>query len=532
MTLSPPEAPNRLQKARNTLQSGKKFLGDAKNLKGTIKTGATTALESLFQSVKEAENERKRMEEVIKENEGRLAEYERLVIGKEGEECEKGWKEKHEENDEMVKELESRMEEWREKYMEKERKLRKIEKEVEEFGMSCARCEDAHIQKARLERTNKELRDLRYGEADDKIRLLMDARDKSDRQRNEAFDETDRATADYDRMEKEGVKAKNSLQSGKKYLGEAKNLKTTIKTGATAALDSLFQSVKEAESERKRMEEVIKENEGRLAEYERLVIGKEGEECEKEWKEKHEENDEMVKELESRMEEWREKYMEKERKLRKIEKEVEEYGMSCARCEDAHIQMSRLERINKELKDLRYGEADEKIRLLMDARDKSDRQRNEAFDETDRATADYDRMEKEGVGGSSRLRKYKFDENRSRTSGKKPRKQNCEKNKEPAKTRKQLFPGPYPENYSSSPPVSAHHKKGKLSKNPATPERQGSVQAKNTALELSLSAVTAVASIHKRSAVKREKEQRRTALTAEMQEIPRRHTMPSVHAVP
>ncbi|KAL4702392.1 hypothetical protein ACJJTC_005668 [Scirpophaga incertulas] len=145
------------------------------------------------------------------------------------------------------------------------------------------------------------------------------------------------------------------------------------------------------------MEEVIKENEGRLAEYERLVIGKEGEECEKEWKEKHEENDEMVKELESRMEEWREKYMEKERKLRKIEKEVEEYGMSCARCEDAHIQMSRLERINKELKDLRYGEADEKIRLLMDARDKSDRQRNEAIDETDRVTADYDRMEKEGV---------------------------------------------------------------------------------------------------------------------------------------
>ncbi|KAL4702126.1 hypothetical protein ACJJTC_016668 [Scirpophaga incertulas] len=71
--------------------------------------------------------------------------------------------------------------------------------------MSCARCEDAHIQKSRLERTNKELRDLRYGEADDKIRLLMDARDKSDRQRNEAFDETDRATADYDRMEKEGV---------------------------------------------------------------------------------------------------------------------------------------------------------------------------------------------------------------------------------------------------------------------------------------------------------------------------------------
>ncbi|KAL4707213.1 hypothetical protein ACJJTC_016589 [Scirpophaga incertulas] len=56
--------------------------------------------------------------------------------------------------------------------------------------------------------------------------------------------------------------------------------------------------------------------------------------------------------------------------------------------------------------------------------------------------------------------------------------------------------------------------------------------AKNTALEPSLSAVTAVASIHKRSAVKREKEQRRTALTAEMQEIPRRHTMPSVHAVP
>ncbi|KAL4705506.1 hypothetical protein ACJJTC_016332 [Scirpophaga incertulas] len=205
MTLSPPEAPNRLQKARNTLQSGKKFLGEAKNLKGAIKTGAITALESLFQSVKEAENERKRMEEVIKENEGRLAEYERLVIGKEGEECEKGWKEKHEENDEMVKELESRMEEWREKYMEKERKLRKIEKEIEEFGMSCARCEDAHIQLARLERTNKELRDLRYGEADEKIRLLMDARDKSDRQRNEAFDETDRATADYDRMEKEGV---------------------------------------------------------------------------------------------------------------------------------------------------------------------------------------------------------------------------------------------------------------------------------------------------------------------------------------
>ncbi|KAL4713352.1 hypothetical protein ACJJTC_016820 [Scirpophaga incertulas] len=72
--------------------------------------------------------------------------------------------------------------------------------------------------------------------------------------------------------------------------------------------------------------------------------------------------------------------------------------MSCARCEDAHIQLARLERINKELKDLRYGEADEKIRLLMDARDKSDRQRNEAFDETDRATADYDRIEKEGVG--------------------------------------------------------------------------------------------------------------------------------------
>ncbi|KAL4720429.1 hypothetical protein ACJJTC_000137 [Scirpophaga incertulas] len=71
--------------------------------------------------------------------------------------------------------------------------------------------------------------------------------------------------------------------------------------------------------------------------------------------------------------------------------------MSCARCEDAHIQTARLERINKELKDLRYGEADEKIRLLMDAREKSDRQRNEAFDETDRATADYDRMEKEGV---------------------------------------------------------------------------------------------------------------------------------------
>ncbi|KAL4713370.1 hypothetical protein ACJJTC_016838 [Scirpophaga incertulas] len=205
MTLSPPEAPNRLQKARNTLQSGKKFLGEAKNLKGTIKTGATTALESLFQSVKDAENERKRMEEVIKENEGRLVEYERLVIGKEGEECEKGWKEKHEENDEMVKELESRMEEWREKYMEKERKLRKIEKEIEEFGMSCARCEDAHIQLARLERINKELKDLRYGEADEKIRLLMDARDKSDRQRNEAFDETDRATADYDRIEKEGV---------------------------------------------------------------------------------------------------------------------------------------------------------------------------------------------------------------------------------------------------------------------------------------------------------------------------------------
>ncbi|KAL4708723.1 hypothetical protein ACJJTC_017402 [Scirpophaga incertulas] len=201
MTLSPLEVPNRLQKARNTLQSGKKFLGDAKNLKGTIKTGTPTALEGLYQSVKDAENDRKRMEEVIKEKDERLAEYGRLVIGKEGEECEKGWKEKYEENNEMVKELENRMKEWREKYMEKERKLRKIEKEIEEFGMGCEICEDAHIQLTRLGNMNKELKDLRYGEADEKTRLLMDARDKSDRQRNEAFEETDRANAEQGECE-------------------------------------------------------------------------------------------------------------------------------------------------------------------------------------------------------------------------------------------------------------------------------------------------------------------------------------------
>ncbi|KAL4701948.1 hypothetical protein ACJJTC_010842 [Scirpophaga incertulas] len=160
MTQSPPEAPNRLQKAKNTLQSGKKYLGEAKNLKTSIKTGTTTALEGLFQSVKEAENERRRMEEVVKEKEERLAQYERIGIGKEGEESEKERKEKHEENEEIVKELKNRMEEWREKYMEKERKLREIEKEIEEFGMSCVECENKAVRVQRMSSDNYELREL------------------------------------------------------------------------------------------------------------------------------------------------------------------------------------------------------------------------------------------------------------------------------------------------------------------------------------------------------------------------------------
>ncbi|KAL4718899.1 hypothetical protein ACJJTC_018008, partial [Scirpophaga incertulas] len=176
---SPPEAPNRLQKAKNTLQSGKKFLGEAKNLKTSIKTGTTTALEGLFQSVKEAENERRRMEEVVKEKEERLAQYERIGIRKEGEESEKERKEKHEEKEEIVKELKNRMEEWREKYMEKERKLREIEKEIEEFGMTCVECENKAVQMQRMFSDNYELRELQYAEVDEKIRQLMDARSKT-----------------------------------------------------------------------------------------------------------------------------------------------------------------------------------------------------------------------------------------------------------------------------------------------------------------------------------------------------------------
>ncbi|KAL4719375.1 hypothetical protein ACJJTC_005010 [Scirpophaga incertulas] len=168
ITQSPPEAPNRLQKAKNTLQSGKKFLGEAKNLKTSIKTGTTTALEGLFQSVKEAENERRRMEEVVKEKEERLAQYERIGIRKEGEESEKERKEKHEEKEEIVKELKNRMEEWREKYMEKERKLREIEKEIEEFGMTCVECENKAVQMQRMFTDNYELRELQQGECEQK----------------------------------------------------------------------------------------------------------------------------------------------------------------------------------------------------------------------------------------------------------------------------------------------------------------------------------------------------------------------------
>ncbi|KAL4701957.1 hypothetical protein ACJJTC_013597 [Scirpophaga incertulas] len=103
------------------------------------------------------------MEEVVKEKEERLAQYERIGIRKEGEESEKERKEKHEENEEIVKELKNRMEEWREKYMEKERKLREIEKEIEEFGMSCVECENKEVRVQRMSSDNYELRELHLG---------------------------------------------------------------------------------------------------------------------------------------------------------------------------------------------------------------------------------------------------------------------------------------------------------------------------------------------------------------------------------
>ncbi|KAL4708882.1 hypothetical protein ACJJTC_003964 [Scirpophaga incertulas] len=217
-------------------------------------------------------------------------------------------------------------------------------------------------------------------------------------------------------------KAKNTLQSGKKFLGEAKNLKTSIKTGTTTALEGLFQSVKEAENERRRMEEVVKEKEERLAQYERIGIRKEGEESEKERKEKHEEKEEIVKELKNRMEEWREKYMEKERKLREIEKEIEEFGMTCVECENKAVQMTRMSSDNYELRELQYAEVDEKIRQLMDARSE------------DISSTEID----PGYRGENHLN------------------ENRKQNEEIAKTCKQLFPGPYPGNYGSTPPVYAH----------------------------------------------------------------------------
>ncbi|KAL4719017.1 hypothetical protein ACJJTC_011470 [Scirpophaga incertulas] len=71
-----------------------------------------------------------------------------------------------------------------------------------------------------------------------------------------SIDEREPQEIDKNRQKRQR-EARNALASGKKYLSESKNLKSEIKEGVTAAIDVLYQKVKEAECENEQLRRTL-----------------------------------------------------------------------------------------------------------------------------------------------------------------------------------------------------------------------------------------------------------------------------------
>ncbi|KAL4702891.1 hypothetical protein ACJJTC_012474 [Scirpophaga incertulas] len=76
-----------------------------------------------------------------------------------------------------------------------------------------------------------------------------------------SIDEREPQEIDKNRQKRQR-EARNALASGKKYLSESKNLKSEIKEGVTAAIDVLYQKVKEAECENEQLRRTLLDGKG------------------------------------------------------------------------------------------------------------------------------------------------------------------------------------------------------------------------------------------------------------------------------
>ncbi|KAL4703726.1 hypothetical protein ACJJTC_016733 [Scirpophaga incertulas] len=131
-----------------------------------------------------------------------------------------------------------------------------------------------------------------------------------------SIDEREPQEIDKNRQKRQR-EARNALASGKKYLSESKNLKSEIKEGVTAAIDVLYQKVKEAECENEQLRRTLLDGKGEVMTEEEKNFTKQIEK----YKLQVEEDDKKVKELEMENDKLKREKIELQERIKTVEKE-------------------------------------------------------------------------------------------------------------------------------------------------------------------------------------------------------------------